>query len=160
VASLKELKGRINSVKSTQKITKAKQMVAAAEAAQGAGLGRGRAALCPAAGRGRGEPRHQGLARRTRCRAAGRHRQRPEAPAGGRQLDKGLAGAFNSNIVRGRARQGERAQGRGQGRRFLPGRPQGPRADRRAYPSNIAQMFDTTAVREPGYAEPSGSSPS
>jgi GTP1/Obg family GTP-binding protein len=31
VASLKELKGRINSVKSTQKITKAKQMVAAAK---------------------------------------------------------------------------------------------------------------------------------
>ena len=29
--SLKELKGRINSVKSTQKITKAKQMVAAAK---------------------------------------------------------------------------------------------------------------------------------
>ena len=31
MASLKELKGRINSVKSTQKITKAKQMVAAAK---------------------------------------------------------------------------------------------------------------------------------
>ena len=38
MASLKELKGRINSVKSTQKITKAKQMVAAAKLrkAQGA----------------------------------------------------------------------------------------------------------------------------
>src|SRR3546814_6688299 len=31
MASLKELKGRINSVKSTQKITKAKKMVAAAK---------------------------------------------------------------------------------------------------------------------------------
>ncbi len=31
MASLKELKGRIGSVKSTQKITKAKQMVAAAK---------------------------------------------------------------------------------------------------------------------------------
>lgn len=31
MASLKELKGRISSVKSTQKITKAKQMVAAAK---------------------------------------------------------------------------------------------------------------------------------
>ena len=31
MASLKELKGRITSVKSTQKITKAKQMVAAAK---------------------------------------------------------------------------------------------------------------------------------
>ena len=44
MASLKELKGRINSVKSTQKITKAKQMVAAAKlrkaqaAAEAAGL--------------------------------------------------------------------------------------------------------------------------
>ena len=31
MANLKELKGRINSVKSTQKITKAKKMVAAAK---------------------------------------------------------------------------------------------------------------------------------
>ena len=100
MASLKELKGRINSVKSTQKITKAKQMVAAAK------LRKAQAAAEAA------RPYAQRLAA-VMASLAGKVAGQEGAPkllAGtGRDSkhllvvansDKGLAGAFNSNIVR------------------------------------------------------------
>ena len=46
--SLKDLRNRIASVKSTQKITKAMQMVAAAKLRRAQARGRGRASLCRA----------------------------------------------------------------------------------------------------------------
>jgi F-type H+-transporting ATPase subunit gamma len=67
--------------------------------------------------------------------------------------DKGLAGAFNSNIVR--AALAKAAELKAQGKAvdfYLVGR-KGRAPIRRAHPNNIAQMFDTTEVREPGYAE-------
>ncbi len=44
--------------------------------------------------------------------------------------DRGLAGAFNSNIVKARARQGARTAGTGQEGSLLPDRPQGPSGHR------------------------------
>ena len=100
MASLKELKGRINSVKSTQKITKAKQMVAAAK------LRKAQAAAEA------GRPYAQRLAA-VMASLGGKLAGQDGAPrlfagtgSDQRHLlvvansDKGLAGAFNSNIVR------------------------------------------------------------
>jgi F-type H+-transporting ATPase subunit gamma len=100
VASLKELKGRINSVKSTQKITKAKQMVAAAK------LRRAQAAAEAA------RPYATQFAN-VMTSLAGKVAGQDGAPrllagTGKDQVhllvvansDKGLAGAFNANIVR------------------------------------------------------------
>jgi F-type H+-transporting ATPase subunit gamma len=100
MASLKALKGRIASVKSTQKITKAMKMVAAAKLR--------RAQQAAEAGR----PYTQRL-EAVMAGLAGRVVVGPQSPrllAGtGKQdthllvvatSDRGLAGAFNSNIVR------------------------------------------------------------
>jgi F-type H+-transporting ATPase subunit gamma len=153
VASLKELKGRINSVKSTQKITKAKQMVAAAK------LRKAQAAAEAA------RPYAQRMAA-VMGSLAGKVAGREGAPkllAGtGRDQkhllvvansDKGLAGAFNSNIVRAALTKARELRAEGKDVDFyLVGR-KGRAPIRRAWPSNIAQMFDTTDVREPGFAE-------
>jgi F-type H+-transporting ATPase subunit gamma len=153
VASLKELKGRINSVKSTQKITKAKQMVAAAklrkaqaaaEAARpyGERLGAVMASLASKVVGREGAPKL--LA------GTGSDRKHLLVVA---NSDKGLAGAFNSNIVRAALAKARELQAEGKTVDFyLVGR-KGRAPIRRAHPNNIAQMFDTTEVREPGYAE-------
>jgi len=153
VASLKELKGRINSVKSTQKITKAKQMVAAAKLrkAQAAAEAarpyaeRLSAVMASLAGKVVGREGAPKLLAGT-----GRDQRHLLVVA---NSDKGLAGAFNSNIVR--AALAKAAQLKTQGKDvdfYLVGR-KGRAPIRRAWPSNVVQMFDTTDVREPGYAE-------
>ena len=84
MASLKELKGRINSVKSTQKITKAKQMVAAAKlrkaqsAAEAARPYAGRLAAVMASIAGIGE-----LAKEAQARGAEATRSRGSVPNAG-----------------------------------------------------------------------------
>jgi F-type H+-transporting ATPase subunit gamma len=153
VASLKELKGRINSVKSTQKITKAKQMVAAAK------LRKAQAAA--EAARPYAE-RLSAVMASLASRVIGREGA-PKLLAGtGRDQrhllvvansDKGLAGAFNSNIVRAALTKAKELKAEGKDVDFyLVGR-KGRAPIRRAHPNNIARMFDTTDVREPGYAE-------
>ena len=153
MASLKELKGRINSVKSTQKITKAKQMVAAAKLrkAQAAAEAarpyaeRLAAVMASLAGKVAGqEGAHRLLA------GTGKDQRHLLVVA---NSDKGLAGAFNSNIVRAALVKARELQAEGKTVEFyLVGRKGRP-VIRRAYPNGIAQMFDTTDVREPGYAE-------
>src|SRR5258706_4570448 len=99
MASLKELKGRIASVKSTQKITKAKQMVAAAKlrkaqaAAEAARpyASRMAAVMASIAGKVAG---HDGAPRLFT--GTGRDQVHLLVVA---TSDKGLCGAFNSNIV-------------------------------------------------------------
>ena len=152
MASLKELKGRINSVKSTQKITKAKQMVAAAKlrkaqaAAESARpyaerLGKVMASL---ATKVTGDSAPRLLA------GTGKNQRHLLVVA---NSDKGLAGAFNSNIVRAALAKAKELSAQGKDVDFyLVGR-KGRAPIRRAHPSNIAQMFDTTDVREPGYTE-------
>ncbi len=152
MASLKELKGRINSVKSTQKITKAKQMVAAAKlrkaqaAAEAARpyaerLGKVMASL---ASKVTGDSAPKLFA------GTGKDQRHLLIVA---NSDKGLAGAFNSNIVRAALAKASELKAEGKDVDFyLVGR-KGRALIRRAHPNNIAQMFDTTDVREPGYAE-------
>jgi F-type H+-transporting ATPase subunit gamma len=153
MASLKELKGRINSVKSTQKITKAKQMVAAAK------LRRAQAAAEAA------RPYAARLAT-VMGSIAGKVAGKDNAPkllsgtgSDQRHLlvvansDKGLAGAFNSNIVRAALAKANEllAQGK-QVEFYLIGR-KGRAPIKRAHPTRVGHQFDTTEVREPGFAE-------
>ena len=153
MASLKELKGRINSVKSTQKITKAKQMVAAAKLrkAQAAAEAarpyaeRLSAVMASLAGKVVGREGAPKLLAGT-----GRAQRHLLVVA---NSDKGLAGAFNSNIVRAALATAKELKAQGKDVDFyLIGR-KGRAPIRRAYPNNVVQMFDTTDVREPGYAE-------
>ena len=153
VASLKELKGRINSVKSTQKITKAQQMVAAAK------LRRAQAAAEAA------RPYAKRMAS-VMASIAGKVAGSDNAPrllsgtgADQRHLlvvansDKGLAGAFNSNIVRAALAKANELKAAGKDVTFyLVGR-KGRAPIRRAWPNQVVAQFDTTHVREPGFEE-------
>ncbi|MFM5885727.1 MAG: F0F1 ATP synthase subunit gamma [Novosphingobium sp.] len=153
MASLKELKGRINSVKSTQKITKAKQMVAAAK------LRKAQAAAEAA------RPYAARLATVMGSIASkvvvSENSPKLLAGTGKDQVhllvvansDKGLAGAFNSNIVKAALVAARRLKAEGKTVLFyLIGR-KGRAVIRREYPKDILAMFDTTEVREPGYTE-------
>ena len=152
MASLKELKGRINSVKSTQKITKAKQMVAAsklrkaqaaAEAARPYGLRLAKVMASIASKvSGDGGPKLFS--------GTGKDQVHLLVVA---NSDKGLAGAFNSNIVKAAKLKAEALIAQGKTVQFyLIGR-KGRAPLRRAYPNGIVAQFDTTDVRDPGFAE-------
>ena len=153
MASLKELKGRINSVKSTQKITKAKQMVAAAklrkaqaaaEAARpyGLRLAKVMASIASKVNVGEGGPKLFS--------GTGKDQVHLLVVA---NSDKGLAGAFNSNIVKAAKLTAEALLAEGKTVQFyLVGR-KGRAPLRRAYPNGIVAQFDTTEVRDPGFAE-------
>ena len=108
MASLKALKIRISSVKSTQKITKAMKMVAAAKLR--------RAQLAAEAARPYAERMASGRRQRRRegRRSARRARSCSPAPASDEThllivctSDRGLAGGFNSNIVRAARRKAD-----------------------------------------------------
>ncbi|WP_420607858.1 F0F1 ATP synthase subunit gamma [Novosphingopyxis sp.] len=153
MASLKELKGRIGSVKSTQKITKAKQMVAAAK------LRKAQAAAEAA------RPYAQRMEAVVSSLAAQvtptENSPKLLVGTGKDQVhllvvltsDRGLAGAFNANIVkeaRGYARQLEK-----DGKTvlfYLAGR-KGRSAINRFHPGQTEKYYDTTAVKEPGFDE-------
>ena len=153
MASLKELKGRINSVKSTQKITKAKQMVAAAK------LRRAQAAAEAA------RPYASRLAE-VMGSLAGKAAANADAPkllsgTGKDQVhllvvansDKGLAGAFNSNIVRAALLKAAELKAQDKTVLFyLIGR-KGRAPITRLWPQAQLASFDTSTVREAGYAE-------
>ena len=153
MASLKELKGRINSVKSTQKITKAKQMVAAAKLRKAQANAE---AARPYASRLAGV-----MASIASKVTVSEHSPRLLAGTGKDQVhllvvansDKGLCGAFNSNIVKAALVEARALEAAGKTVQFyLVGR-KGRAVIRRAYPKAILASFDTTAVREPGYEE-------
>ena len=153
MASLKELKGRINSVKSTQKITKAKQMVAAAklrkaqanaEAARPYAT-RFAAVMASLAGKVAGNDGAPKLMAGT-----GKDQVHLLVVA---NSDKGLAGAFNANIVKAAIAEAKALEAAGKTVLFyLIGR-KGRAVIRRAYPKAILASFDTTEVREPGFTE-------
>ena len=153
MASLKELKGRINSVKSTQKITKAKQMVAAAK------LRKAQAAA--EAARPYAERLAEVMASLASKVTVSESSPKLLAGTGSAQRhllvvansDKGLAGAFNSNIVRAALAKAADLKAEGKDVWFyLVGR-KGRAVIRRAWPNNVEKMFDTSHVREPGYTE-------
>ena len=153
MASLKALKGRIASVKSTQKITKAMKMVAAAKLR--------RAQQAAEAGR----PYSERMAA-VMSSLAGRvaiSDQSPKLLAGtGRDQvhllvvatsDRGLAGAFNSNIVRAARKKADDLIREGKTVYFyLVGR-KGRAVIQRLYPKQIIHQHDTSAMKFASFAD-------
>jgi F-type H+-transporting ATPase subunit gamma len=153
MASLKALKGRIVSVKSTQKITKAMKMVAAAKLR--------RAQTAAEAGRPYATRLETVMAN-----LAGRVVIGPESPkllAGtGKQgthllvvatSDRGLAGAFNSNIVRAARKHADALIRDGKTVYFyLIGR-KGRAVIGRLYPRQIVHQYDTGAIKQVAFAD-------
>lgn len=152
MASLKELKVRINSVKSTQKITKAKQMVAAAKlrkaqaAAEAARPYAQRlegvvASLASKVGPSDNAPRLIG--------GTGKDDVHLLVVA---NSDRGLAGAFNSNIVKAARDKALELQSQGKTVVFyLIGR-KGRAVINRLFPGQVIATYDTTGYRELGFA--------
>ena len=153
MASLKALKGRIVSVKSTQKITKAMKMVAAAKLR--------RAQTAAEAGRPYATRLETVMAS-----LASRVTVGPESPkllAGtGKDdthllvvatSDRGLAGAFNSNIVRAARKRADDLIRQGKTVHFyLIGR-KGRAVIARLYPKQIVHQYDTGAIKQVAFAD-------
>ena len=153
MASLKALKLRIGSVKSTQKITKAMKMVAAAKlrrAQQNAEAGRPYSS--------RMTDVVQSLASRVTLSP-----QTPKLLAGtGKDdthlivlatADRGLAGAFSSNVVRAARRKADDLQTQGKSVLFYIVGRKGRPVIQRLYPKQIIAQFDTSEMKNPSYAE-------
>ena len=153
MASLKELKGRISSVKSTQKITKAKQMVAAAK------LRKAQAAA--EAARPYGERLEAVVASLAAKITVSTSSPRLIAGTGSDQThllvvansDRGLCGAFNANIVTTALQTARMLTAQGKTVKFyLIGR-KGRAVIGRAFPNSVVGHYDTTAMREASFAE-------
>ena len=150
--SLKELKGRINSVKSTQKITKAKQMVAAAK------LRRAQAAA--EAGRPYAT-RLSAVMASLASKVSGSSAPKLLSGTGSDQrnllvvvnTDKGLCGGLNSNIVKAAKLKARELQAQGKSVEFYLVGKKGRAPLKREYPSLITGGFDTSTVRTPGFDE-------
>ncbi len=155
MASLKELKGRIGSVKSTQKITKAKKMVAAAKLRKAQATAE---AARPYAQRLEGVV--ASLAGKVGA-AAGAPRLLGGTGADDNHLlvvlnsDRGLAGAFNSNIVKAARDKALSLQAAGKTVRFLLVGRKGRPVINRLFPGQVIAEYDTTGIRALGFAEAS-----
>jgi F-type H+-transporting ATPase subunit gamma len=151
VASLKALKNRISSVKSTQKITKAMKMVAAAKlrrAQQAAEAGRPYAERLNAV--------MASLASRVTVSASS-----PKLLAGTgsdqRHLlvvatsERGLAGAFNTNIVRAARKTADELIATGKDVRFYLIGKKGRAVLQRLYPGRIIHQVDQSHIKNVGF---------
>ena len=152
MASLKELKGRINSVKSTQKITKAKQMVAAAK------LRRAQAAA--EAARPYAE-RLTGVMASLASKVGGDSAPKLLAGTGADQrhllvvvnTDKGLCGGLNANIVKAAKAKARALFAEGKDVQFYLVGKKGRAPIKRDYAERIEKHFDTSEVRNIGFPE-------
>mgnify|MGYP006201579975 CR=1 FL=1 len=152
MASLKELKGRINSVKSTQKITKAKQMVAAAklrraQAAAEAGrpyATRLAAVMASLAGKVAGDSAPKLLG------GTGSDQRHLLVVV---NTDKGLCGGLNSNLVKAAKIKARELQAAGKTVEFYLVGKKGRAPLSRDFPGKTGEGFDTGNVRTPGFAE-------
>ena len=150
--SLKELKGRINSVKSTQKITKAKQMVAAAKLrrAQAAAEAarpyaeRLAAVMASLAGKVTGDAAPKLLA------GTGSNQRHLLVVV---NTDKGLCGGLNSNIVKAAKAKAQALLADGKNVEFYLVGKKGRAPLKRDYASYIKGGFDTSNVKTPGFEE-------
>ena len=153
MASLKALKLRIGSVKSTQKITKALNMVAASKLR--------RAQQNATAARPYSERMTEVVAS-----LASRITPGPQSPkllAGTGKADthliivatadRGLAGAFSSNIVRAVRRRADELRAQGKTVLFYIVGRKGRPVLQRLYPKQIIAQFDTSEMKNPSYAE-------
>ena len=153
MASLKALKIRIGSVKSTQKITKAMKMVAAAKlrrAQQNAEAGRPYSSRMTEV--------VESLASRVTASP-----QAPKLLAGtGKDAvhlivlataDRGLAGAFSSNVVRAARRKADDLIADGKTVLFYIVGRKGRPVIQRLYPKSIVAQYDTSEMKAPTYAD-------
>jgi F-type H+-transporting ATPase subunit gamma len=153
MASLKALKLRIGSVKSTQKITKALNMVAAAKLRRASQLAQA------------GRPYSTRMAE-VIASIASRVTPGPQSPkllagTGKDNIhlivvvtgDRGLAGAFNTNIVRAVRRKADELLADGKTVLFYIVGRKGRPVLQRLYPKAIIAEFDTSQTRVPTYEE-------
>jgi len=156
--SLKDMRNRISSVKSTQKITKAMQMVAAAKLR--------RAQTAAEAARPFAERMEKVLANLARGIGAGT--QAPPLLAGnGREqvhllvvctAERGLCGAFNASIVRLAREHANRLLREGKTIKMLLVGKKGFDQLRRQFENNIVELIDLRSVKQIGFdnADPVG----
>jgi F-type H+-transporting ATPase subunit gamma len=153
MASLKALKLRIGTVKSTQKITKAMKMVAAAKlrrAQQNAEAGRPYST--------RLSDVVSSLAARV---AVGPQTPKLLAGTGKDEThliivatsDRGLAGAFNTNIVRAVRRKADDLVRQGKTVLFYIVGRKGRPVIQRFYPTGIVAQYDTSGMKAPTYSD-------
>ena len=153
MASLKALKIRIGSVKSTQKITKALNMVAASK------LRRAQQAAVAA------RPYAQRMTDVVAS-LASRITPGPQSPkllagTGNDQThliivatsDRGLAGAFNTNIVRAARKKADELTADGKTVLFYIVGRKGRPVLQRFYPKQIIAQYDTSEMKNPSYAD-------
>ena len=155
MASLKALKLRIGSVKSTQKITKAMKMVAAAKLR--------RAQEAAQNGRPYAERLEGVMASLASKVTVSESSPRLLAGTGKDQVhllvvatsERGLAGAFNTNIVRAARRKATELEGQGKTVRFYLAGKKG-RVLRRFYPTQIANDYELGAIKSVAFADAQG----
>ncbi|MEO7680763.1 MAG: F0F1 ATP synthase subunit gamma [Sphingomonas sp.] len=152
MASLKALKIRIGSVKSTQKITKAMKMVAAAKLR--------RAQEAAVAGRPYAERLENVMASLASKVTVSESSPKLLAGTGKDQVhllivatsERGLAGAFNSNIVRAARRKAEELEKDGKTVKFYVAGKKG-RVLRRFYPTQIAADHEMGHIKTAAFAD-------
>jgi len=153
MATLKALKMRISSVKSTQKITKAMKMVAAAKLR--------RAQMAAEAARPYAERMAAVVTSVVSRVAIGPESPKLLAGTGKDEAhllivctsDRGLAGGFNSNIVRAARRKAEALMADGRQVYFYMVGRKGRAVIARLYPSQIIHQHDTGAIKQVGFAD-------
>jgi F-type H+-transporting ATPase subunit gamma len=153
MASLKALKIRIGSVKSTQKITKALNMVAASKLR--------RAQQNAVAGRPYSSRMTDVVASLASSITPGPQSPRLLAGTGKDDThliivatsDRGLAGAFNSNIVRAVRRKADELIAQGKTVLFYIVGRKGRPVIQRLYPKSIIAQYDTSEMKNPSYAD-------
>ena len=152
MASLKALKIRIGSVKSTQKITKAMKMVAAAKLR--------RAQEAAVAGRPYAERLEKVMASLAAKVSVSESSPKLLAGTGKDQnhliivatSERGLAGAFNSNIVRAARRKAEELIGQGKSVKFYIAGKKG-RVLKRFYPNLILADHEMGHIKKLAFAD-------
>ena len=147
MASLKALKNRIGSVKSTQKITKAMKMVAAAKLR--------RAQQAAEAGRPYADKLNEVMRSLAGKVTVGPNSPKLLAGTGSDQRhllvvatsERGLAGAFNTNIVRAARRRADELIAAGKDVRFYLIGKKGRAVIHRLYPGRIVHQVDQSHIK-------------
>ena len=153
MASLKALKNRIGSVKSTQKITKAMKMVAAAKLR--------RAQMAAEAGRPYAERLNAVMANLASKVTVGPDSPRLLAGTGSDQVhmivvatsERGLAGAFNSNIVRAARARAHELTAAGKTVKFYLIGKKGRPVIQRLFPGQIVHQVDQSAIKNVAFTD-------
>ena len=155
MASLKALKIRIGSVKSTQKITKAMKMVAAAKLR--------RAQEAAVAGRPYAERLERVMASLASTVTVSESSPKLLAGTGKDQVhlivvatsERGLAGAFNTNIVRAARKKAEELEAAGKTVRFYLAGKKG-RVLKRFYPTQVANDYELGGIKKIAFSDAQG----